>query len=294
MTGPLEIFDRTAVRRHRDRAAARAGDHDFLWREVAGRLAERLGDIKRDFTCVLEFGGPGMAPPAPFVVRADLSPAMVALGEGPRVAADEEWLPFAPGCFDLVTSQLTLHWVNDLPGALVQMRRSLRPDGLFMAAMLGGETLNELREALAQAESSLEGGVSPRLSPTVDLQDMGGLLQRAGFALPVVDLDTITVTYRHAFALMHDLRAMGETNALHERRKGFTRRATLMAAAEIYGERFADADGRLPASFQIIWLTAWAPHETQQQPLRPGSAQSRLADALDAEEKPAGDKARPK
>ncbi len=294
MTGPMEIFDRTAVRRHRDRAAARIGDHDFLWREVAGRFAERLGDIRRDFTSALDFGSPGVAPPAAFVVQADLSPTMVARGEGPRIAADEEWLPFAPGCFDLVTSLLALHWVNDLPGALLQMRRSLRPDGLFMAAMLGGETLNELREALAQAESSLEGGVSPRLSPTVDLQDMGGLLQRAGFALPVVDLDHITVTYADAFALMHDLRAMGETNALHERRKPFTRRATLMAAAETYRARFADDTGRLRATFQIIWLTAWAPHESQQQPLRPGSAQSRLADALDAEEKPAGDKARPK
>ncbi len=290
----MEIFDRTAVRRHRDRAAAAwAGSHDFLWREVGDRMTERLGDIKRDFTSVLDFGAPGVAPGAPFVVRADLSPAMVARGQGPRVAADEEWLPFAPGSFDLVTSLLALHWVNDLPGALVQMRRSLRPDGLFMAAMLGGDTLHELREALAQAESSLEGGVSPRLSPTVDLRDMGGLLQRAGFALPVVDLDTITVTYRHAFDLMRDLRAMGETNALHERRKPFTRRATLMAAAANYAQRFADADGRLPATFQIIWLTAWAPHESQQQPLRPGSAKSRLADALDTEEKPAGDKARP-
>ncbi|MCH7554545.1 MAG: methyltransferase domain-containing protein [Proteobacteria bacterium] len=291
MTGPLEIFDRTAVRRHRDRAAARLGDHDFLIREVAERLRERLGDIKRDFSCALDLGGAG--PEARLVVRGDLSPAMVARRPGPRVVLDEEGLPFAPGCFDLVTSLLALHWVNDLPGALLQIRWSLAPDGLFMAAMLGGETLIELREALARAESEQEGGVSPRLSPTVDLQDMGGLLQRAGFALPVVDVDTITVTYADAFALMHDLRGMGETNALNQRRKRFTRRATLMAAAEIYRERFADADGRLPATFQIIWLTAWAPHESQQQPLRPGSAKTRLADALDAEEKPAGDKARP-
>ena len=227
------------------------------------------------------------------LVQCDLSPAMAARGTGPRVAADEEWLPFAPDCFDLMTSLLTLHWVNDLPGALVQMRRSLRPDGLFMAAMLGGDTLHELREALAQAESSLEGGVSPRLSPTVGLQDMGALLQRAGFALPMVDLDNLTVTYRHAFALMHDLRGMGETNALSQRRKHFTRRATLMAAADIYRDRFADDDGRLPATFQIVWLTAWAPHDSQQQPLRPGAAKARLADALGAEEKPAGDKARP-
>jgi SAM-dependent methyltransferase len=291
MSSPLEIFDRAAVRRHRDRAAARLGDHDFLLREVAERLVERLGDIRRDFSCALDLGGAG--PDARLVVRGDLSPAMVARRPGPRVVLDEEWLPFASGCFDLVTSLLALHWVNDLPGALLQIRRSLAPDGLFLAAMIGGESLIELRQALAWAESEQEGGVSPRMSPTVDLQDMGGLLQRAGFALPVVDVDTITVTYDDAFALMHDLRAMGEANALNQRRKRFTRRATLMAAAAIYTQRFADADGRLPATFQIIWLTAWAPHDSQQKALRPGSAKARLADALDADEKPAGDKARP-
>ena len=294
MKGPVEIFDRTAVRRHRDRAAARIGEHDFLIQEVAQRLRERLGDVKRAFSCALDMGGVGAEPPAGLVVRTDLSPAMVAHGSRPAIAADEEWLPFAPASFDLVTSLLTLHWVNDLPGALVQIRRCLKPDGLFLAAMLGGETLSELRESLAQAESAGEGGVSPRLSPTVDLQDMGALLQRAGFALPVADLDHLTVSYPDAFALMHDLRGMGETNAVCERRKHFSRRATLMAAADIYRERFADGDGRMAATFQIVWLTAWAPHESQQQPLRPGAAKSRLADALDVEEKPAGDKARPK
>ena len=292
MSGLVKIFDRTAVRRHRDRAAARLGDHDFLIREVAARLNERLGDIRREFSVALDLGS--AAPDAGLVVRADQSSAMIAGGPGPGVALDEEWLPFAENSLDLVTSLLTLHWVNDLPGALTQIRRSLRPDGLFMAAMFGAETLIELRVALAQAESNLEGGVSPRLSPTVDLQDMGALLQRAGFALPVVDLDTITVTYPDAFALMHDLRGMGETNALNQRRKRFTRRATLMAAAAAYREQFANPDGRLPATFQIIWLTAWAPHESQQQALRPGSAKSRLADALDSREQPAGDKARPK
>lgn len=294
MSNVAEIFDRAAVRRHRDRAAAQIGDHDFLIQEIAGRLHERLGDIKRDFSCALDIGCPGAAPAARLVVRADTSPAMVARGPRPCIAADEEWLPFAPGSFDLVTSLLALHWVNDLPGALTQIRRSLRPDGLFLAAMLGGETLVELRQALALAESAEEGGVSPRLSPTVDLQDMGQLLQRAGFALPVVDLDHVTVSYPDAFALMRDLRGMGETNALRQRRKRFTRRATLMAAAETYRERFADADGRLPATFQIIWLTAWAPDKSQQQPLRPGSAKSRLAEALDSQEQSAGDKAKPR
>ena len=284
----MEIFDRAAVRRHRGRAAARIGDHDFLAREIAGRLLERLGDIKREFALTLALGYPGVAPDGGLAMRADLSPLLAT-----DVAMDEEFLPFAAHSLDLVTSLLALHWVNDLPGALVQIRRALRPDGLFLAAMFGAETLIELRTSLALAESTVEGGVSPRLSPTVDLRDMGALLQRAGFALPVVDIDHITVTYPDAFALMRDLRGMGETNALIQRRKHFTRRETLMTAAEIYRERFADADGRLPATFQIIWLTAWAPHESQQQPLRPGSAKTRLADALDAEEKPAGDKARP-
>ena len=293
MSGPEEIFDRTAVRRHRERAAARIGDHDFLVREIGARLAERLGDIRREFSVALALGGAGAAPVAGLAVWADQSLAMIAGGTGSRVVLDEEWLPFAANSLDLVTSLLTLHWVNDLPGALTQIRRALRPDGLFMAAMFGAETLIELRTALTQAESSLEGGVSPRISPTADLQDMGALLQRAGFALPMADLDTITVTYPDAFALMRDLRGMGETNALAQRRKRFTRRATLMAAAAAYRERFANPDGRLPATFQIVWLTAWAPHESQQQALRPGSARSRLADALETEEKPAGDKARP-
>lgn len=293
MGNAIEIFDRTAVRRHRDRAAARMADHDFLYREVATRLRERLGDIKRNFSSALDLGAPGAGPTVEFLVQSDLSQAMVARATGPSVVMDAEFLPFAAQSLDLVTSVLALHWVNDLPGALVQIRRSLRPDGLFLAAMFGGETLIELRHALSQAESDVEGGVSPRLSPTVDLQDMGALLQRAGFALPVVDVDSITVSYGDAFALMHDLRGMGETNALVQRRKSFTRRATLMAAAEIYKQRFADAHGRLQATFQIIWLTGWAPHSSQQQPLRPGSAKSRLADALDSHEHPAGDKARP-
>ena len=288
MSGPVELFDRTAVRRHRERAAASMGDHDFLSREIAARLQERLGDIKREFALTLALGHPAVAPATGLAVRADLSPALAG-----DIAMDEESLPFATQSFDLATSLLTLHWVNDLPGALAQIRRSLRPDGLFLAAMFGAGTLAELRISLAEAESAVEGSVSPRLSPTVDLRDMGALLQRAGFALPVVDLDTITVTYADAFALMHDLRGMGETNALHQRRKGFTRRATLMAAADYYRDHLAGGDGRLAATFQIIWLTAWAPHQNQQQPLRPGSAKSRLADALDAQEKPAGDKARP-
>ncbi len=301
MNDAMEVFDRAAVRRHRDRAAAGLEDHDFLLREVAGRLAGRLADIRRDFPLALDLGCHGGALARALagrggverVVQADLSSAMLKQADGLRVAADEEFLPFAGASFDLVASALSLHWVNDLPGALVQIRRVLRPDGLLLAAMLGAGTLGELREAFAAAESAEEGGASPRISPFADVRDAGMLLERAGFALPVVDRDTITVSYPNALALMRDLRGMGESNALRERARRFTRRATVMAVAAVYAERFAGPDGRIPATFQVITLTAWAPHESQQQPLRPGSAKGRLADALDTREIPAGDKARP-
>ncbi len=297
----MEVFDRAAVRRHRDRAAAGLGDHDFLLCEVAGRLAGRLADIRRDFPLALDLGCHGGALARALagrggverVVQADLSPAMLKQADGLRVAADEEFLPFAGASFDLVASALSLHWVNDLPGALVQIRRVLRPDGLLLAAMLGAGTLGELREAFAAAESAEEGGASPRISPFADVRDAGMLLERAGFALPVVDRDTITVSYPNALALLRALRGMGERHALRERARRFARRATVMAAAAVYAERFAGPDGRIPATFQVITLTAWAPHESQQQPLRPGSAKGRLADALDTREIPAGDKARP-
>ena len=209
------------------------------------------------------------------------------------LAADDEALPFADGAFDLVVSGLSLHWVNDLPGSLVQIRRSLRPDGLFLGALLGGDTLIELRHALVEAESEIEGGVSPRVSPFLDVREGGALLQRAGFALPVVDSDTITVTWPDALALMRDLRGMGEANSVIERKKGFTRRETLFVAAARYQERHGDADGRIPATFQVIYLTGWAPHENQQQALRPGAATARLADALDVTEVSAGEKTEP-
>lgn len=297
----MNVFDRAAVRRHRDRAATGLDGHDFLFREVAERLASRLDDIRRSFPTALELGSHGGPLAAALagrggverLVQSDQSPALLRRTGGLRVAADEELLPFAPESFDLVASVLSLHWVNDLPGALVQARRILRPDGLFLAAMFGGDTLGELRQAFAAAEIAEEGGASPRLSPFADIRDTGMLLQRAGFALPVVDADSITVTYPDPLALMRDLRGMGESNAVRERRKGFTRRATLMAAAAAYAERFAGADGRVPATFQVIYLTGWAPHESQQRSLRPGSARARLADALDATESPAGDTARP-
>jgi SAM-dependent methyltransferase len=198
--------------------------------------------------------------------------------------ADEEALPFAEGSFDLVASALSLHWTNDLPGVLVQIRRALAPDGLLLAALVGGQSLNELRTALTSAEAELTGGASPRVAPFADVRDLGQLLQRAGFALPVTDLEPIIVRYSSMFALMRDLRAMGATNALTERSRVPLRRAVLMRAAEIYADRFADPDGRIRATFDIIWLSGWAPHESQQKPLAPGSARMRLADALNAKE----------
>ena len=228
------------------------------------------------------------------VTEMDDSLALLARQRGaPRVVAEGEAVPFATGAFDLVASPLALHWTNDLPGALLQLRRCLKPDGLLLAALLGGETLTELRQAFLDAELIEEEGISPRVSPMADGRDLAGLLQRAGFALPVVDSDRITVTYADAFALMRDLRAMGETNALQERRRGFTRRATLLRMTQIYRDLFATPEGRIRASFEIVTLTAWAPHESQPKPLRPGSAAARLADALGTVEKPAGDKVKP-
>jgi SAM-dependent methyltransferase len=205
---------------------------------------------------------------------------------------DEEVLPLAEGSLDLAVSALALQFANDLPGLLFQIRRALRPDGLFLAALLGGDTLTELRDAFAAAESEVEGGVSPRVAPFADLRDAGALLQRAGFALPVADVDRVTVRYDTVFDLMLDLRRMGATNALIERRRTPLRRATLFRMAEVYAERFADADKRLRATFEIVWVSGWAPHESQQKPLRPGSAKTRLADALGTKEIPSGEKPR--
>ena len=308
----LRPFDRASVRAHRERAAGRFGEHDFLLREIGGRLAERLDDIKRDFPRVLDLGAHDGAMAAllgdkagsELLVQTDLSPAMIRLARvtavpAPRHApplhlvADEEALPFAPASFDLALSNLSLHWVNDLPGALLQLRQALKPDGLLLAALLGGESLFELRQCLMEAELAHESGLSPRISPFAEVRDMGNLLTRAGFALPVADCDTITVTYANALALMRDLRGMGESNAIAERRKSLSRRTTLLEAAALYDRKFAGPDGRISATFQVIYLSGWAPHPSQPKPLKPGSAAHRLADALGSDEKPAGDKATP-
>lgn len=291
------IFDRRLLRQRQARARA-AGPATFLLDRVAAEMAERLAVVLRPFERAVDLGTPTGAVRRALQTdgrMADLIAAMPeALSSEPsplRVVTDEEILPFAAGSLDLVVSALALQFVNDLPGALIQIRRALKPDGLLLAAMVGGESLNELREAFAEAESEVEGGISPRVSPFADVRDLGGLLQRAGFALPVIDSDRLTVRYDSPLALMQDLRAMGATNILVERRRVPLKRATLRRMFEIYAERFADPDGRLRATFEIVWLTGWAPHDSQQKPLKPGSAAHRLADALGVSEMPAGDKA---
>ena len=299
---PLLVFDRTTLRARRERAARDWQRSSFLKREIADRLVERLDDVRRSFALALDLGCHGDEIAAALaarsgecrtvghLVRADLGLGFARRAHGPALVADEEALPFAAQRFDLVLSAMSLHWVNDLPGALIQIGRILRPDGLFLGAMLGGGTLWQLRQALAAAESEVEGGLSPRVSPFADLRDAAGLLQRAGFALPVADSETIEVEYDDALALMHELGAMGESNLVAERRRGFTRRATLLRAAEIYGERFAQPSGRIAASFEVLFLHGWTPHESQPKPLRPGTAAHRLAEALGSTERSAGEK----
>ena len=300
-TSPMKVFEPRLVRAHRTRAAAQLAEHDFLFRAVAERLADRLSDIKRIFPLALDLGCHGgefgqivgARGGIERLVQCDPAPAMARRASGLALAAEADALPFGEGTFDLVVSNMSLHWVNDLPGALIQIRRALKPDGLFLAALAGGGTLGELRGALLEAETVLAGGASPRVSPFVDLRDAGALLQRAGFALPVADGDLIPVRYENALKLMADLRGMGEANALVAMPRHFTRRTVILRAAEIYRERHAGDDGRIPASFQIVYLTGWAPDPSQQKPAAPGSATTRLADALGVEEKSAGDKARP-
>lgn len=285
------VFDPRAVAQHRRRALPAFAQHDFLFREASERLVDRLHDIRRDFPRAAEIGqrGASLRPGLrgiESVVRIDraMAPDIDAVFDG-------ETLPLARNTFDLVFSVLDLHWTNDLPGLLIQANAALQPDGLFLATLFGGGTLAELRECLLMAEIEVEGGGSPRVSPFMDLRDGAGLLQRAGFALPVADSETITVTWSDAFALMRDLRGMGESNAVRLRRKNFTRRATLFRAAQLYAERYAGDDGRISATFELITLTGWRPSANQQKPLRPGSAKTRLADALGSVEHPAGEKA---
>ena len=267
------LFDR-ALLRARQRRARKLGAAEFLLDRVAEDIDERLGAVLRDFSNVADVWTPGD------VLRGPTRERFKALTHLGLDDSPDEVLPLQPGSLDLVVSGLALQFVNDLPGVLTQIRRALKPDGLLLAAMIGGDTLTELRQSFAAAEAECEGGVSPRVAPFADLRDVGGLLQRAGFALPVTDLDHIVVRYDNGFALMADLRRMGATNILLERRRTPTRRATLLRMAEIYAERFADPDGRIRATYDVLWLSGWAPHASQPKPLQPGSAKASLEEAV--------------
>ena len=288
------IFDRALLRRRRDRAAARLGDVAPVLAAAAELLLDRLDDTTRRFTRALEIGGRGVVAPMlrargiADVVSLDLSPAMAARGGGLAVAGDEEMLPFAEGAFDLVVASLSLHMVNDLPGALIQIRRALRPDGLFLASLPGLGSLQALREALVGAEVAVSGGASPRVSPFAELRDMAALLQRAGFALPVADQQKLELAYRSALGLVADLRAAGEQNTVLARDGRIPPRG-------LFAQAFAALEASLPMAMPLplLMLTGWAPHDSQSRPARPGSANARLADALGAEEHSAGEAAGP-
>ena len=265
------LFDRALLRARMERAR-RGGPATFLLDRVREDFEDRMQAVTRNFADVADIWTPGELLRKPLagrfqsIARVDFDPSEV--------------LPLQPESLDLIVSALAFQFVNDLPGVLAQIRRALKPDGLLLAAMIGGDTLTELRQSFAAAEAECEGGVSPRVTPFADLRDVGALLQRAGLALPVTDVDRVVVRYDSAFALMADLRRMGATNILIERRRTPTRRATLLRMAQIYGERFSDSDGRIRATFDVIWLSGWAPHESQQKPLRPGSAKASLEAAV--------------
>ncbi len=281
------VFNRVVVKRNRDRAAANFESHDFLVNEITARLLDNIKDIRKDFQHIMSVQADLSAVNNHFknslVIHQDLSSKMLKNKSGMLINAEEEFFPFKNQCLDLIISCLSLHWANDLPGVLVQFLRSLIPDGLFLGALFGGETLKELRQAMIRAETELRGGISPHISPFLDVRDAGSLLQRAGFALPVVSTEKITVTYQDAFSLMKDLKAMGEQNSLIKRFKGLTRPELLSRTTEIYQRDYANDEGRINATFEILYLQGWAPHDSQQKPLKPGSAKMSLKDALGTE-----------
>lgn len=296
-SSPPTLFDRALLRQRRNRAANNLHDYDFLLQRAVDDLLDRVESIRRDFPRTLVLGGggavgralpdrPGAAAKIGQLVETDFADRLA-----PDICVDEEVLPFADESFDLVLSPLTLHWVNDLPGALIQINRALKSDGFFACAVIGGASLKELRQSLMAAETELYGGAAARVSPFADTVDMAGLLQRAGFAMPVTDVDRVTVRYGQAFALMRDLRGMGETSALTDRPRSLRGKRFFARMAELYSERFSDTDHKIRASFEIIHAGGWAPHPDQPRPKRPGSATVRLADALGVQESSAGEKA---
>jgi SAM-dependent methyltransferase len=299
MNDEAHLFDRRLLRRRRARFAHELPEREFLLTHVAREITERLGAILREFPLGVDLGafhGPlGRAlaelPSVGKLIYAESVAELAALCPGPALVCDEDLLPFKDAKLSLVVSGLALHRVNDLPGALIQIRRALRPDGLFMAATLGARSLFELRGALLEAEAETQDGASPHIAPFADVREYGALLQRAGFAIPVADAEMLTVTYAEPRDLMREIRAMGGGNVLTSRRKTPLLRKTLQRSEDIYRERYGTPEGRITASFEIVYLSGWAPHASQQKPLAPGSAETRLAQALGTEEHDAGDKA---
>ena len=272
---PMQIFDTSRKLENRMRGDSIQGDFDFLRAEIADRMSDRLLEINRKFEKILDLGG-------------DF--ARLTGRDAKHIVLSDDPLPIEADSYDMIASNLSFHWANDLTGILIQLNRALKPDGLLLASMFGGTTLHELRHSFLAAEAEITGGASARVIPFAEVKDVGSLLQRAGFALPVTDMDTITVTYEHPLKLMQELRGMGEANALFDRPKNFLRRDVMMRTCEIYQEQHANPDGRIRATFQILYLTGWHPHESQQKPLKPGSAQMSLADALKAGGKPPSQK----
>lgn len=300
--GPPRLFDRTLLRARKDRAAREFTDYDFLHARVADDLLDRVESVSRDFDTCLVIGGGGAVGRAlearpqarakiGTLIEAELSPAMAGLSRTHALALDEEYLPIAEQSVDLVLSCLSLHWTNDVVGGLIQLNHALKPDGFFAGALFGGATLTELRQAMRQAEAELGREPEARVSPFADAIDMAGLLSRAGFAMPVSDVDRVTARYGNSFVLMRDLRKMGETSVLDQRPRTPGTRRLFVKTAEAYSHAFADADGKVPATFELVHFAGWAPHPDQPRPKRPGSANVRLADALGVDERSAGDRA---
>lgn len=300
-TSASVLFNRLQLRQNRLRARTHFTQHQALFQEATLQLLERLEGINRPFTRILDLESRSFSlakslakqDSSRFIVHTNSSQDIHHLIPHQVCVCDDEWLPFRHASFDLILSNLTLHWANDLPGALIQIRHALKPDGFFLAVLFGGETLRELRECLYEAEMNVRGGVSQHISPFADIQDCGNLLQRAGFSLPVVDRERFTVTYRDSFHLMHELRGMGEGNVLCSRDKRFMPRKFFEEADRIYKNRYADESENITATFDMLFISGWASHDSQQKALKPGAATRRLADVLNATEIGTGEKTTP-
>jgi SAM-dependent methyltransferase len=298
---PPLLFDRKLLQMRRNRSASNIHKYDFMVQRAFDDICDRVESVTRNFESALIIGGgPSvqdmvknrlLSKKLDWWVQGDISTKIASALQTRAMVLDEERLPLAENCVDLVLAPLGLHWTNDLPGTLVQINTALKPDGFFATAMFGGSSLTELRQSLMAAETEIRSGASARISPYAGTFDLAALLQRAGFAMPVADIDRVTVRYDNAFALMKDLRGMGETSVLADRPRTPATKRLFLRMAEIYAERFSDPDGRIRATFEIIHAAGWAVHPDQPQPKRPGSATARLADALGATEHSAGEKA---